>query len=281
MNLFKTFLLMLGMFVLFIVVGAIFGGTLGMFICFGLATAINLWAYWNSDKALLRMYGARPVSEQEAPDLVQLVRQLSGRAGIPMPKVYIMEDAQPNAFATGRNPEHSAVCVTRGLIERMNNYQLTGVLAHELGHIKHRDTLTMTVVATTAGAWQLVLSFGARRSGLGLIGVILVSLLAPLAAILVQMAISRSREFEADKFGGDLAGRPLWLASALANIDPVAQAVANTTAQRNPATAHMFIVNPLSGAKIGRMFSTHPPVAERIERLRRQAGVEKFRPGTW
>ncbi len=281
MNMFKTFALMLGMFFLFIVVGAIFGGTLGMFICFGLATALNLWAYWNSDKALLRMYGAREVSEQQAPDLVNLVRQLSSRAGLPMPKVYVMEDAQPNAFATGRNPQHSAVCVTRGLLERMNNYQLAGVLAHELGHIKHRDTLIMTVVATTAGALQLLLSFGARRSGMGLIGVILVSLLAPLAAILVQMAISRSREFEADKLGGELVGRPLWLASALANLDPAAQAVANVTAQRNPATAHMFIVNPLSGAKIGKMFSTHPPIDERIARLTRQAGVEKFRPGNW
>ncbi|MBV9990208.1 MAG: M48 family metalloprotease [Alphaproteobacteria bacterium] len=281
MNMFKTFALMLGMFFLFIVVGAVFGGTLGMFVCFLLATALNLWAYWNSDKALLRMYGARQVSEQQAPDLVSLVRQLSSRAGLPCPKVYIMDDPQPNAFATGRNPEHSAVCVTRGLLERMNNYQLAGVLAHELGHIKHRDTLIMTVVATTAGALQMLLSFGARRSGMGLIGVILVSLLAPLAAILVQMAISRSREFEADKFGGDLAGRPLWLASALANLEPAAQAVENVTARRNPATAHMFIVNPLSGARIGKLFSTHPPIADRVERLRVQAGVDKFRPGNW
>jgi len=281
MNTFKTFLLMLGSFVLFLVIGAIFGGTLGMFICFGIAAAMNLWAYWNSDKALLRMYGAREVSAETAPDLVSLVHQLSSRAGLPMPKVYILENPQPNAFATGRNPEHSAVCVTRGLLEHMNNYQLAGVLSHELGHIKNRDTLIMTVVATTAGALQLLLSFGARRSGMGLIGVILVSLLAPLAAILVQMAISRSREFEADKFGGELAGRPLWLASALANLEPAAQQVPNVTAQRNPATAHMFIVNPLSGAKIGKWFSTHPPMGERIERLRRQSGVEKFRPGSW
>src|SRR6185312_15985202 len=229
MNTLRTGLLMAALTGLFLVVGFLIGGGPGMVIAFLFAAGTNLFAYWNSDRMLLSMYGAREVDEKSAPDIVHLVRQLSQNAGLPMPKVYVVENEQPNAFATGRNPEHAAVCVTTGLLQRVSHEELAGVLAHELGHVKHRDTLTMTITAAIAGAVSMLANFafflgGDRRNNpLGLVGMLLVMLLAPIAAVLVQMAVSRSREFEADKAGAEISGRPLWLASALEHIDSAAR----------------------------------------------------------
>ncbi|HUO01467.1 MAG TPA: zinc metalloprotease HtpX [Rhizomicrobium sp.] len=274
MNLFKTALLMSLMTGLFLVVGALIGGSMGMVIAFVIAAGLNLTAYWNSDKMLLSMYGARQVDEASAPDLVHIVQRLAAQARLPMPKVFISENPQPNAFATGRSPEHAAVCVTSGLLARVNNEELAGVIAHELGHVRNRDTLTMTITAVIAGAIGMLANFaffmGDRRNPLGLVGVLLVTLLAPIAAILVQSAISRSREYEADRAGAELTGRPLWLADALAEIDRSARQTLNAPADANPATAHMFIVNPLHGGMSG-LFASHPPTAERIARLRAMA----------
>jgi heat shock protein HtpX len=247
-----------------------------MFVAFLFAAGSNLFAYWNSDKVLLGMYGARQVDGAGAPELVHLVGQLAAKDGLPIPKVYIVDNAQPNAFATGRNPGHAAVCVTTGLLQRVNDEKLAGVLAHELSHVKNRDTLTMTIAATIAGAVSMLanftFSFGGRRNPLGLIGMLLVTLVSPLAAVLVQMAVSRAREFEADRAGAELSGRPLWLASALQNIDAAAKAIDNPQADANPATAHMFIVNPLQGSVLSGLFSSHPSTEERIARLRTMAG---------
>ncbi|HVU20595.1 MAG TPA: zinc metalloprotease HtpX [Rhizomicrobium sp.] len=279
MNLVRTGILMALLTGIFLVVGFLLGGAPGMLIAFLFAAGTNLWAYWNSDKALLSMYGARPVDVQSAPQLVDLVRQLSAQAGLPMPKVYVVENEQPNAFATGRDPQHAAVCVTSGLLARVSNEELAGVLAHELGHVKHRDTLTMTIVATIAGAVSMLANFaiflgGDRRNNpLGLIGMLLVMLFAPLAAVLVQMAISRSREFDADKAGAEISGRPLWLASALEEIDHAAQRIDNVEAEQHPATAHMFIINPLHAGGLSTLFASHPSTAERVARLRAMAGV--------
>jgi heat shock protein HtpX len=203
-----------------------------------------------------------------------------------MPKVYVVENEQPNAFATGRDPEHAAVCVTSGLLQRVNSEELAGVLAHELGHVKHRDTLTMTITATIAGAVSMLANFafflgGDRRNNpLGVVGMLLVLLLAPIAAMLVQMAVSRSREFDADKAGAEISGRPLWLASALEQIDAAAKRIDNVEAEQNPATAHMFIVNPLHGGLSG-LFASHPSTEERVARLRALAGEPAVRPGPW
>lgn len=287
MNTVRTGLLMAALTGLFLVVGFLIGGGPGMAVAFLFAAGTNLWAYWNSDKALLSMYGAREVNEAAAPDLVHLVRQLSGQAGLPMPKVYIVENPQPNAFATGRNPEHAAVCVTSGLLQSVNNEELAGVLAHELGHVKHRDTLTMTITATIAGAVSMLANFafffggGRRNNPLGFVGMLLVMLVAPIAAVLVQMAISRSREFEADRAGAEISGRPLWLASALAHIDHAAQQIDNEEAEQNPATAHMFIINPLHGGGLSGLFSSHPSTEERIARLRALAGQSQAARGPW
>jgi heat shock protein HtpX len=231
------------------------------------------------------MYRAHEVDEQSAPRLVGIVRQLSRAAALPMPKVCVVENPQPNAFATGRDPEHAAVCVTTGLLDRVSDEELSGVLAHELGHVRNRDTLTMTLTATIAGAVSMLANFafffgGGRRNPLGLIGVLLVSLLAPVAAVLVQMTISRTREFEADRAGAEISGRPLWLASALAHIDRAAQVTDNPQADANPATAHMFIVNPLHGGFAG-LFSSHPPAEERIARLKAMAGTSAKTTGPW
>jgi heat shock protein HtpX len=276
MNTLRTGILMAVLTGIFLVVGFLIGGPVGMAIAFVFAAGTNLWAYWNSDKALLSMYGARQAGDADQPALVHLVRQLSAQAGLPMPKVFIVENPQPNAFATGRDPEHAAVCVTTGLLQSVNTEELAGVLAHELGHVKHRDTLTMTVVATMAGAISMLANFafffGGRRNPLGLVGMLLVMLLAPVAAVLVQMAVSRSREFEADRAGAEISGRPLWLASALAHIDHDAARIGNEDAERNPATAHMFIINPLHGGGLSGLFSSHPSTEERIARLRAMAG---------
>ncbi len=270
---------------LFLAVGYLLGGGCGAAIAFVFAAGTNAWAYWNSDKAVLAMYGAR---EADDPRLTHLVGQLAGQAGLPMPKVYVLDNPQPNAFATGRDPEHAAVCVTTGLLERVSDEELAGVLAHELGHVKHRDTLTMTVTATIAGAVSMLANFafffggGRRNNPLGFVGVLLVMIVAPIAAMLVQMAISRAREFEADRAGAEISGRPLWLASALEHIDDEAQQIDNPEAEQNPATAHLFIVNPLHGGGLTGLFSSHPSTEERVARLRALAGgAAGAKKGPW
>jgi heat shock protein HtpX len=284
MNLFKTAILMSLLTGLFLVIGALIGGGTGMVIAFLFAAGLNFFAYWNSDKVLLSMYGARQVDAATAPDLFHIVERLAAQAKLPMPKVYITENPQPNAFATGRSPEHAAVCVTSGLLAAVSKEELAGVIAHELGHVKNRDTLTMTITAVIAGAIGMLANFaffmGGRRNPLGLVGVLLVTLLAPVAAMLVQAAISRSREFEADKAGAELTGRPLWLADALEQIDQSARKTLNAPADANPATAHMFIINPLHGGLSG-LFASHPATAERIARLRAMAGVSAPQAGPW
>jgi heat shock protein HtpX len=280
MNYFRTGLLMAGLTGLFLAVGYVIGGQTGMVIAFLFALGTNLFAYWNSDKMVLSMYGAREVDETTAPDLVHLVRVLSEQAGIPMPKVYICENPQPNAFATGRDPEHAAVCVMTGILERLSQEELAGVLAHELSHVKNRDTLIMTITATIAGAISMLANFafffggGERRNNpLGPFGALLIMIVAPIAAMLVQMAISRAREYAADASGAQISGRPLWLASALERISSSAERIENPDAEAHPATAHMFIVNPLRGAGLANLFATHPPVEERIRRLEEMAAA--------
>lgn len=278
MNSLRTAILMAGLTGLFVAVGFMLGGAGGMMIAFLLAAGSNAFAYWNSDKVVLRMYGAQEVDERSAPRLFRMVRDLSRAAGLPMPRVCIVENDQPNAFATGRNPDHAAVCATTGLLSRLSDEELAGVLAHELGHVKNHDTLTMTVTATIAGSIAMLANFamffggGDRRNNpLGIVGILLVSILAPIAAVLVQATISRAREFEADKAGAEISHHPLWLASALSRIDSAA-AITNPEAEANPATAHMFIINPLSGGGISGLFASHPPTEERIARLRAMAG---------
>ena len=289
MNTLRTGMLMAALTGLFLAVGAMIGGTNGMAIAFAFALATNLFAYWNSDKVLLSMYGAQPVNEASAPELYRLVARLAQQAGLPMPRVYITENPQPNAFATGRSPDHAAVCVTSGLLQQVNQEELAGVLAHELGHVKHRDTLTMTIVAVMAGAISMLANMAFfmgggrdRENPLGIVGVILVTLLAPIGAMLVQAAISRSREFEADRAGAEITGRPLWLASALGQIERAAERTENYPADANPATAHMFIINPLHGGLSG-LFATHPSTEERIARLQAMAGgaAVPVRRGPW
>ena len=283
MNILKTGILMTALMGIFIAVGAFIGGTGGMAIAFVIAAGMNLFAFWNSDKMLLRMFNAREVTATTNPGLYNMVAQLARNAKLPMPKVYVCDNPQPNAFATGRNPEHGAVAVTTGLMERCTSEELAGVIAHELGHIRNRDTLIMTVVAVVAGAIGMLANMALfmggggdrERNPLGIVGVILVMLLAPMAAMLVQSAISRSREYEADKAGAEISGRPEWLADALGQIERAAKGLPNHRAEANPATAHMFIVNPLSGGggmNLAGMFSTHPPTQERIARLRAMRG---------
>jgi heat shock protein HtpX len=271
---FRTAILLAAMTALFMGVGYLIGGQSGMLIAFLVAAGTNIFAFWNSDKAVLSMYGARQVDERSAPELYALVAKLARQADLPMPKVFIMENPQPNAFATGRNPENAAVAVTTGLLQRLNTDELAGVIAHELGHIKHRDTLLMTITATLAGAISMLANFGLyfgggnrNSGGLGPIGGIMLVILAPLAAALVQFSVSRSREYEADRIGAEISREPLSLASALRKISAAAEQVVNEPAERNPASAHLFIVNPLSGARMDNLFSTHPNVENRIAQL--------------
>ena len=281
MNFARTALLLAAMTGLFLAIGYLLAGAGGALIAFLIALAMNGWAYWNSDQAVLRMHGARPASRASAPELFGLVEQLVRRAGLPMPKVYLLETSQPNAFATGRDPEHAAVAVTRGLLQALDSEELAGVLAHELGHIKHRDTLTMTITATLAGAIgflsQFAFFFGMgrdqRNNPLGIVGTLLTMILAPLAAMLVQMAISRSREYAADRAGAEISGHPLWLARALQKIEPLARGTVNQAAERHPASAHLFIVNPLHIGGIDNLFRTHPSTEDRVRRLRELAGA--------
>ena len=277
MNYFKTGLLLAGMTALFMAVGYLLGGEGGMIIAFAVALGMNLFAYWNSDKMVLRMYGARQVERSENPEFHDLVARLAQQAGLPMPKVYIIESPQPNAFATGRNPENAAVAATTGLLKGLTRKEIEGVMAHELAHVRNRDTLIMTITATLAGAISMLanfaLFFGNRRDNpLGIVGVILVMVLAPLAAMLVQMAISRTREYAADRGGAEISGNPMGLASALAKIEALAQGRDLPAADANPASAHMFIINPIHAARIQGLFRTHPATEDRIFRLRELAG---------
>jgi heat shock protein HtpX len=272
MNFFRTALLMAAMTALFLGIGFLLGGGGGVLIAFIFAAGMNIFAYWNSDKMVLKMHGARPVTAQTAPDLFQMVNSLALKANLPEPKIYIIDSNQPNAFATGRNPENAAVAATTGLLERLNYSEIEGVMAHELAHIKNRDTLTMTITATIAGAISMLANFalffgGNRNNPLGIIGTLLIVFLAPVAAMLVQMAISRAREYEADKTGAEICGNPMGLASALEKLHAGAARTENPRAENNPATAHMFIVNPLKGKSLDSLFSTHPNMNERIRRL--------------
>jgi heat shock protein HtpX len=281
MNTVKTIGLMVFMTVLLVFVGGAIGGRSGMIFAFGLAVLMNFGSYWFSDKIVLRMYNAQPVTEAQAPELHAIVRTLVQKAGMPMPKVYIIPDETPNAFATGRNPEHAVVAVTQGITRLLSREELTGVIAHELAHIKHRDMLTGTIVATIAGAismlaqmaqWAMIFGGGRRDSddeGGSPIVAIVMMIVAPIAAMLVQMAISRTREFEADKGGALIAGHSSGLANALLKLERGSQVVPMHDAK--PATAHMFIVNPLTGGGIMKLFSTHPPIADRVKRLNEMA----------
>lgn len=272
MNTMKTFLLMAALTALFMFVGQALGGQQGMMMAFFIALAMNFFAYWNSDKMALAMNGAREVTENEAPELHALVAQLAHQAGIPKPKVYVVQNATPNAFATGRNPEHAAVAVTTGIMQALNRDELTGVLAHELAHIKNRDILIASIAAVMAGAIShlatMAMFFGGSRNSEGggnpLVG-LLAMLIAPIAATLIQLAISRSREYIADATGAAICGQPQALASALAKLS---QYNAQRPMNVNPASAQMYIVNPLKGGSLAGLFSTHPPMEERIRRLR-------------
>ncbi len=273
MNMLKTMLLMVFLTVMLIAIGGALGGRTGMTFALIMAFGINFITYWFSDKIVLRMYSAREVTESEAPELYSIVRRLAQKAGLPMPKVYMVDEDQPNAFATGRNPEHAAVAATTGILRILSREELEGVLAHELAHVKHRDILISTVAATIAGAisylaqmaqWSMI--FGGRRDDedSNPIAAIVMMIVAPIAAMLIQMAISRSREYSADEGGAEISGNPLYLANALKKLQIASQQIPMNA---NPATAHMFIVNPLSGGALMKLFSTHPPMEERIARL--------------
>lgn len=273
-NYLRTGLLLAVLTAIFIGVGYLIGGVAGAGIALIIAGAMNVFAFWNSDKVVLSMYGAKLADSRNAPGLEDIVRDLARRADLPMPKVYVMENDQPNAFATGRSPDNAAVAATTGLLRVCTREEVAGVMAHELAHVKNRDTLTMTVAATIAGAIGMLATFAfflgghSRNNAAGIIGGILVAILAPIAAALVQSAISRAREYEADKGGAEICGQPLWLASALARLHSAAGQIDNPEAEENPATAHLFIVNPLHAHAVDGLFSTHPHVANRIERLR-------------
>ncbi|MGE4447441.1 MAG: zinc metalloprotease HtpX [Azospira sp.] len=274
-NWFKTTLLMAAIVALFGVIGGAVGGAQGMVIALLLGGAMNVFAYWNSDKMVLRMYNAQQVDEASSPYLYNMVKELAGRAGLPMPRVYIIDEAQPNAFATGRNPENAAVAATTGILQMLSQRELRGVMAHELAHVQHRDILISTISATMAGAISalanIAMFFGGRDEEgrpANPLASILVALLAPLAASLIQMAISRAREFEADRGGAQISGDPLALADALAKIDAYARGIPMPAAEAHPETAQMMIMNPLSGGGLAGLFSTHPATEERIARLR-------------
>ncbi|HBG46559.1 MAG TPA: zinc metalloprotease HtpX [Deltaproteobacteria bacterium] len=282
MNGLKTGVLMLALTLMLVAVGATIGGKSGMTFALVIAFALNFFSYWWSDKIILKMYGAKPVTEAEAPELYSSVARLSSAAGLPMPKVYVMDQAQPNAFATGRNPAHGVVAVTTGIMKMLTREELEGVLAHELAHIKHRDILVGTIAATFAGAisylaqmaqWAMIFGGGRsddREGGSSPIAAIVMMIVGPIAAMLVQMAISRSREYKADQGGATIAGNPHYLANALRKLHMASQRI---PMEANPATSHMFIVSPLTGGSFFKLFSTHPPIEERIARL------ESMRPG--
>ena len=275
----STTILLAGITALFLGIGYLIGGAGGAMLALGIAIAMNFIAYWNSDKMVLRMYGAREVDARSAPGFYGIVAQLADKAELPMPKVYIIENEQPNAFATGRNPENAAVAATTGLLERLSHEEVAGVMAHELAHVRNRDTLIQTITATVAGAIGMLANFAfffgghGRNNPLGIIGVLLIAILGPIMAMVVQMAISRAREYEADRIGAEICGHPLWLASALERIQAGAEAIENEDAEEHPATAHMFIINPLHAHAVDGLFSTHPATEERVRRLREMAGA--------
>jgi len=281
----KTFMLLAALTALFMAVGYLVGGVMGMGIAFVIAGGMNLFSYWNADKIVLRMQGARQVDETERSPIVRTFVQdtkvLAQAAGMPEPKIYIIDTQQPNAFATGRNPQNAAVAATTGLLNILSREETAGVMAHELAHVQNRDTLTMTVTATIAGAIGMLanfaLFFSSRERG-GMISGLLIMIFAPMAAGLVQMAISRSREYEADKRGAEICGNPLWLAAALAKIDRGARSTINRRAEANPAMAHMYIMNPLAGRRGDNLFSTHPATQNRIEALNRLAAEMGVQP---
>lgn len=286
---FRTAVLLAVLTALLAAVGYLIGGQGGMLVAFVVALVLNVLSYWNADKIVLRLQDAHEVDEASAPEYYAIVRQLAAKAQLPMPRVYLMHNPQPNAFATGRNPDRAVIAATTGLFEMLSREEVAGVLAHELAHVKNRDTLTMTVTATIAGAIGLLANFaqfnaifggGRRDNGRGgWLSTLLVALLAPLAAGLVQMAISRSREYEADRLGAMITGQPLWLASALRKIQSVAQQIANEPADRIPAMAHLYIINPLNGRGIDNLFSTHPSTDKRIaalEQLARELGQRQL-----
>ena len=281
----KTFILLAMLTGLFMAIGYLIGGVPGMAIAFAVAAVMNLFSYWNADKIVLKMQGARELTPETTTPMLRTfandVASLAERAGLPTPKIYIIETPQPNAFATGRNPSHAAVAATTGLLGMLTREEVAGVMAHELAHVQHRDTLTMTITATIAGAIGMLanfaLFFGRERAGL--VGSLAIMIIAPIAAGLVQMAISRSREYVADARGAEICGNPLWLASALEKIERGARASVNVQAERNPAMAHMYISNPLNGQGADNLFSTHPSTTNRVAALRRMAGEQMSAAG--
>ncbi|MDN5848152.1 MAG: zinc metalloprotease HtpX [Nitrococcus sp.] len=281
MNALRTTVLLASLTALLVLAGKALGGNVGMILALGLAVVMNFGSYWFSDKLVLRLYRAQPVGPDSAPELCSVVEELAGRAKMPMPAVYIIETDTPNAFATGRSPEHAAVAATTGLLRIMNREELIAVLAHELSHVRHRDTLVSAIAATLAGAItmlanmaQWMLLFGGlggnndeEGEGGGLLGALVMMILAPIAATLIQLAVSRSREFGADQGGAELTGNPMWLASALRKLEQANTHAPMRAAAHHPATAHLFIVNPLGGLRLARLFATHPSTDERIRRL--------------
>ncbi|WP_417719654.1 zinc metalloprotease HtpX [Salipiger sp.] len=278
----KTAMLMAAMTALFMGIGYLLGGSGGALIALVVAGGMNVFTWWNSDKMVLRMHNAQPLPQGDRFGLNALVAELARNADLPMPAVYLIDTPQPNAFATGRNPQNAAVAVTTGLMRVLSREELAGVVAHELAHIRNHDTAIMTVTATFAGAISMLanfaLFFGGSRERLGLVGSLAMMFLAPMAAALVQMAISRTREYAADKAGAEICGQPLWLASALARIQEGAARIDNDAAERNPASAHMFIINPLHAHKRDSLFATHPATENRIAALRAMAPGGRVAP---
>ena len=278
MNTLRTAMLLAAMTALFMGVGYMIGGSGGMVVALLIAAGMNLFSYWNADKMVLSMNRAVEVDEKNAPEYYAIVQALAKQAGLPMPRTYLIDSPQPNAFATGRNPDNAAVAASTGLLQRLSHEEVAAVMAHELAHVQHRDTLTMTIVATLAGAISMLGNFafflgGSRENNnpFGFVGVLFAMIVAPFAAMIVQMAVSRTREYEADRRGAEICGHPLWLASALGKIARGAEQIPNPDAERNPAMAHLFIINPLSGERMDSLFSTHPSTENRIAALQEMA----------